>query len=119
MRNVNHHTYLVHFLHHLATESSQALAGICGVRRRITDIIVVRVGESHVLDTHILVLLHVLDVLTDAITVFNTKEECFLSFSLQAESIFFGQGDTTIVLVLSHIRISVFNHLDALFYGLL
>ena len=119
MRYVNHHAYLIHFLHHLAAECSQALAGICCIGRRITDIIVIRMGEGHVLNTHILILLHVLDVLTDAIAVFDTQEECLLSFGLQSAGIFFSQSNATIILVFFYILKDRLQQGSAVLYSLL
>ena len=74
-----------------------------------------RMAKSHVLNTHFLVLLQVLDILTDTITVFDTEEECLLTFCLQATGIFLSQDDTTSVLVFFSIRIDAFNHLGTLF----
>ena len=119
MREVDEHALLVHFLHHLASERCEALAGIGSIGRRVADVVVVRVTKGNVVHAEILELADVLDVLANAVSVFDTDEEGFLSFGLQTPCISFGEGNAACVLVFVDFGIDAFNEFEAFVYGLL
>ena len=119
MREVDEHALLVHFLHHLASERCEALAGIGSIGRRVADVVVVRVAKGDVVHAEILELADVLDVLANAVSVFDTDEEGFLSFGLQTPCIGFGEGNAACVLVFVDFGIDAFNEFEAFVYGLL
>ena len=71
MRNVDHHTYPVHFMDDLFAESIHAQV-LFIVSARTAKMVVAVVSESHVHYAPMAEAFHVCDILADGIAVFDT-----------------------------------------------
>ena len=75
--------------------------------------------KGNVIHTHILEFQDILQILSNAITVFNPDKESLLALFLQFPGILFRKGNSTGILVFLHISMNVLNQSTASFYGFL
>lgn len=111
---VDDHTHLIHLLDHLSTELGETLVLVSSVSRTVADSVVVAVAEGHVVDTLIVVLLDVTEVIANTIAILNTDEERLLALGLETDSLLFGAGNATELRILGHIIINIVNDTLAL-----
>ena len=83
MRKVYENAFAVHLGNKFFAKSSQALAGVARMSRRMAYLIVVGVTQCDILHTQLLQLLHSAKVGAYTYAVFHTKEKCFLAGCFQ------------------------------------